>query len=156
MNYIIENETVYKIEKIGNAEIKSCFGAEKQLILTFETETEKVYEWQKFAPDKGEYIAYEECTETAEIEGKEYRAENGKIVVIKELSKSEVKVKELEGMLNSLGKQLSKEKIESIKKDKTILELGKHESKLSMDLMRMKNEVNAIKQALEKDKKGGE
>ena len=56
MNYIIENETVYKIEKIGNAEIKSCFGAEKQLILTFETETEKVYEWQKFAPDKGEYI----------------------------------------------------------------------------------------------------
>ena len=57
-------------------------------------------------------------------------------------------------MLASLGKQLSKEKIEGIKKDKTILELGKHESKLSMELMRVKNEVNAIKQAL--DKKGGE
>lgn len=61
---------------------------------------------------------------------------------------------EHEDMLASLGKQLSKEKIEGIKKDKTILELGKHESKLSMELMRVKNEVNAIKQAL--DKKGGE
>ena len=59
-------------------------------------------------------------------------------------------------MLNSLGKQLSKEKIENMKKDKTIAELGKHESKLSMELMQMKNEVNAIKQTLDKDKKGGE
>ena len=57
-------------------------------------------------------------------------------------------------MLASIGKQLSKEKIEGIKKDKTILELGKHESKLSMELMRVKNEVNAIKQTL--DEKGGE
>lgn len=61
---------------------------------------------------------------------------------------------EHEDMLASLGKQMSKEKIEGIKKDKTILELGKHESKLSIELMKMKNEVNAIKQAL--DKKGGE
>ena len=57
-------------------------------------------------------------------------------------------------MLATLGKQLSKEKIEGIKKDKTIWELGKHESKLSMELMKMKNEVNSIKQAF--DKKGGE
>ena len=65
-------------------------------------------------------------------------------------------MKELEEILNSLGKQLSKEKIENMKKDKIISELGKHESKLSMDLMRMKNEVNAIKQTFDKDKKGGE
>ena len=55
-----------------------------------------------------------------------------------------------------MGKHLSKEKIENMKKDKIISELGKHESKLSMDLMRMKNEVNAIKQTFDKDKKGGE
>ena len=70
------------------------------------------------------------------------------------LSLKDKALTEHEGMLASLGKQLSKEKIEGIKKDKTILELGKHESKLSVELMKMKNEVNAIKQAL--DKKGGE
>lgn len=70
------------------------------------------------------------------------------------LSLKDKALAEHEDMLASLGKQLSKEKIEGIKKDKTILELGKHESKLSMELMRVKNEVNAIKQAL--DKKGGE
>ena len=37
-----------------------------------------------------------------------------------------------------------------MKKDKTISELGKHESKLSMELMKMKNEVNELKQAFEK------
>lgn len=156
MKYIQENGFIYCVEQIGKAEIKSGIGNDKRLELISENNTEKIYQWQKFDLEKGEYIADEENSDKAEIDGKEYRAENGKIVVIKELSKSEVKVKELEGMLNSLGKQLSKEKIESIKKDKTILELGKHESKLSMDLMRMKNEVNAIKQALEKDKKGGE
>ena len=156
MKYIQENGFIYCVEQIGKAEIKSGIGNDKRLELISENNTEKIYQWQKFDLEKGEYIADEENSDKAEIDGKEYRAENGKIVVIKELSKSEVKVKELEGMLNSLGKQLSKEKIESIKKDKTILELGKHESKLSMDLMRMKNEVNARKQALEKDKKGGE
>ena len=71
-----------------------------------------------------------------------------------ELSLKDKTLAEHEDMLASLGKQLSKEKIEGIKKDKTILELGKHESKLSMEFMKMKNEVNAIKQTL--DKKGGE
>ena len=61
---------------------------------------------------------------------------------------------EHEDMLTSLGKQLSKEKIENMKKDKTILELGKHEAKVSMELMKMKNEVNSINQSL--DMKGGE
>lgn len=71
-----------------------------------------------------------------------------------ELSLKDKALNEHKDMLTSLGKQLSKEKIEGIKKDKIISELGKHESKLSMELMKMKNEVNAIKQAL--DKKGGE
>lgn len=66
-----------------------------------------------------------------------------------ELSLKDKLFNEHKDMLTSLGKQLSKEKIEGIKKDKTILELGKHESKISMELMRVKNEVNAIKQALE-------
>ena len=71
-----------------------------------------------------------------------------------QLSEKDKTVEELKEELNTLGKQLSKEKIEGIKKDKTISELGKHESKLSMELMKMKNDVNAIKGALEK--KGGE
>ena len=69
---------------------------------------------------------------------------------IKELQKKH----SLEAAIDSLGKQLSKEKIENMKKDKTIAELGKRESKLSIEFMKMKNELNTIKQAL--DKKGGE
>ena len=71
-----------------------------------------------------------------------------------ELSLKDKTLAEHEDMLTSLGKQLSKEKIENMKKDKTILELGKHEAKVSMKLMKMKNEVNSIKQSL--DMKGGE
>ena len=72
------------------------------------------------------------------------------------LSLKDKALTELKDMLATLGKQLVKEKIEGVKKDKTISELGKHETKLSMDLIRMKNEVNALKQSFEKDKKGGE
>ena len=156
MKYIQENGFIYCVEQIGKAEIKSGIGNDKRLELISENNAEKIYQWQKFDIEKGEYVADEENTDKAEIDGKEYRAEKGRIVVIKELSESEVKIKELEDTLNTLGKQLSKEKIEGIKKDKTISELGKHETKLSMDLMRMKNEVNALKQSFEKDKKGGE
>ena len=156
MKYIQENGFIYCVEQIGKAEIKSGIGNDKRLELISENNTEKIYQWQKFDIEKGEYVADEENTDKAEIDGKEYRAEKGRIVVIKELSESEVKIKELEDTLNTLGKQLVKAKIEGIKKDKTISELGKHETKLSMDLMRMKNEVNALKQSFEKDKKGGE
>lgn len=152
--YIIENEFVYQVEKTENFEIKAGIGKEKKLELVSETDTEKTYECQMFDLEKERYVTDEDNAETVEIDGKEYKADKGLIKVPKELSESEAKVKELEGLLNSLGKQLSKEKIEGIKKDKTILELGKHESKLSMELMKMKNEVNAIKQAF--DKKGGE
>ena len=156
MKYIQENSFIYCVEQIGKAEIKSGIGNDKRLELISENNAEKIYQWQKFDIEKGEYVADDENADKAEIDGKEYRAEKGRIVVIKELSESEVKIKELEDTLNTLGKQLVKEKIEGIKKDKTISELGKHETKLSMDLMRMKNEVNALKQSFEKDKKGGE
>lgn len=152
--YIIENSFVYQVEKTEHFEVKAGIGQETRIELISENDVEKLYECQKFDLTTERYVLDEENAETVEIDGKEYKADKGRIIVPKKLSESEVKVKELEGLLNSLGKQLSKEKIEGIKKDKTILELGKHESKLSMELMKMKNEVNAIKQLLEK--KGGE
>lgn len=152
--YIIEDSFVYQIEKTEHFEIKAGIGQETRIELISENDVEKIYEYQKFDLSAERYVLDEENAETIEIDGKEYKADKGRITVPKELSESEAKVKELEGLLNSLGKQLAKEKIEGIKKDKTIAELGKHESRLSMELMKMKNDVNAIKQALEK--KGGE
>jgi len=154
--YLIENSFVYQLEKTEHFEVKAGIGQEKRIELISENDVEKIYECQKFDLTVERYVLDEDNAETVEIDGKEYKADKGRITVPKELSESEAKVKELEGLLNSLGKQLSKEKIENMKKDKIISELGKHESKLSMDLMRMKNEVNAIKQTFDKDKKGGE
>lgn len=155
MSYIKENDTIYKVENIGGAEIKYSVGSEKRLELISESNTEKVYQWQKFDLDKGEYVV-DENMKIAEIEGKEYKVDKGKVIVPKELSEAESRIKHLEKTLSTLGKQLVKEKLEGIKKDKTISGLGKHETKLSMDLMRIKNEVNSLKQSFEKDKKGGE
>ena len=152
--YIIENSFVYQIEKTEHFEVKAGIGQETRIELISENDVEKIYKYQKFDLSAERYVLDEDNAETVEIDGKEYKADKGRITVPKELSESEAKVKELEELLNSLGKQLSKEKIENMKKDKTISELGKHESKLSMELMKMKNDVNAIKQALEK--KGGE
>ena len=152
--YIIENSFVYQVEKTEHFEVKAGIGQETRIELISENDVEKIYEYQKFDITAEKYVLDEDNAETVEIDGKEYKADKGRITVPKELSESETKVKELEEILNSLGKQLSKEKIENMKKDKTISELGKHESKLSMELMKMKNDVNAIKQALEK--KGGE
>lgn len=152
--YIIENSFVYQVEKTEHFEVKAGIGQETRIELISENDVEKIYEYQKFDLSAERYVLDEDNAETVEIDGKEYKADKGRITVPKELSESEAKVKELEGLLNSLGKQLSKEKIEGIKKDKVIFELGKHESKMTMELMKMKNDVNAIKQALEK--KGGE
>ena len=152
--YIIEDSFVYQVEKSEHFEVKAGIGQETRIELISENDVEKLYEYQKFDLTTERYVLDEDNAETVEIDGKEYKADKGRITVPKELSESEAKVKELEGLLNSLGKQLSKEKIEGIKKDKVISELGRHESKMTMELMKMKNEVNAIKQAL--DKKGGE
>ena len=152
--YIIEDSFVYQVEKTEHFEVKAGIGQETRIELISENDVEKLYEYQKFDLTTERYVLDEDNAETVEIDGKEYKADKGRITVPKELSESEAKVKELEELLNSLGKQLAKEKIEGIKKDKTISELGKHESKMTMELIKMKNDVNAIKQAL--DKKGGE
>jgi hypothetical protein len=152
--YIIEDSFVYQVEKSEHFEVKAGIGQETRIELISENDVEKLYECQKFDLTAEKYVLDEDNAETVEIDGKEYKADKGRITVPKELSESEAKVKELEELLNSLGKQLSKEKIEGIKKDKVISELGRHESKMTMELMKMKNEVNAIKQSLEK--KGGE
>lgn len=152
--YIIEDSFVYQFEKTEHFEIKAGIGQEKRVELISEDDVGKIYEYQKFDLTAEKYVLDEDNAETVEIDGKEYKADKGRFTVPKVLFESDAKVRELEGLLNSLGKQLAKEKIEGIKKDKTISELGKHESKLSMELMKMKNDVNAIKQALEK--KGGE
>lgn len=152
--YIIEDSFVYQVEKTEHFEVKAGIGQETRIELISEDDVEKIYECQKFDLTAERYALDEDNAETVEIDGKEYKADKGRITVTKELSESEAKVRELEELLNSLGKQLAKEKIEGIKKDKTISELGKHESKMTMELMKMKTDVNAIKQALEK--KGGE
>ena len=152
--YIIEDSFVYQVEKNERFEIKAGIGQEKRVELISEDDEEKVYECQKFDLTAERYVLDEDNAETVEIDGNEYKADKGRITVPKVLSESEAKVKELEELLNSLGKQLAKEKIENMKKDKTISELGRHESKMTMELMKMKNDVNAIKQELEK--KGGE
>ena len=152
--YIIEDSYVYQVEKTERFEVKAGIGQEKRVELISEDDVGQLYECQKFDLTAERYILDEDNAETVEIDGNEYKADKGRITVPKELSESEAKVKELEELLNSLGKQLSKEKIEGIKKDKVISELGRHESKMTMELMKIKNEVNTIKQAL--DKKGGE
>lgn len=146
--YIIEDSYVYQVEKTERFEIKAGIGREKRIELISEDDVEKIYECQKFDLTAEKYVLDEENAETVEIDGKEYKADKGKITVLKVLSESEAKVKELEELLNSLGKQLAKEKIENMKKDKTISELGKHESKLTFDIMRNKNDITAIKQLL--------
>ena len=152
--YIIEDSFVYQIEKTEHFEVKAGIGQETRIELISENDVEKLYECQKFDLIAEKYVLDEDNAETVEIDGKEYKADKGLIVVPKVLFESDVKVRELEGLLNSLGKQLAKEKIEGIKKDKIISELGKHESKMTMELMKMKNDVITIKQTLEK--KGGE
>lgn len=151
--YIIEDSFVYQIEKTEHFEVKAGIGQEKRIELISEDDVEKIYECQKFDLTAEKYVLDEDNAETVEIDGKEYKADKGRIIVPKELSESEVKVKELEGLLNSLGKQLAKEKLENMKKDKTISELGKHESKLTLDIMRNKSEINALKQLI--TEKGG-
>ena len=97
MNYSIENGNVYRIEKISSVEIKSCFGSEKQLALISESNTEKVFAWQKFDTEKGEYIPDTENTEPTNIDGKEYMPAEGKIIIEKVSAEAsaEMKIKQL-------------------------------------------------------------
>ncbi len=93
--YIIENEFVYQVEKTEHFEIKAGIGKEKKIELVSETETEKVYECQKFDFTKEKYVL-DEDTKTVEIDGKEYKTEKNKIIVKKELSETKARIKHLE------------------------------------------------------------
>lgn len=93
--YIIDKSFVYQIEKTEHYEIKAGIGPVKRLELISEDETVKNYELQQFSLEGGKYIIDEDYSETVEIDGKEYKADRGKIIVPKELSESKAKIKEL-------------------------------------------------------------
>ena len=93
--YIIEDSFVYHVEKTEHFEVKAGIGKEKKIKLVSETETEKVYECQKFDLTKEKYVL-DEDTKTVEIDGKEYKTEKNKIIVKKELSETKARIKHLE------------------------------------------------------------
>ena len=93
--YIIEDSFVYHVEKTEHFEVKAGIGKEKKIELVSETETEKVYECQKFDLTKGKYVL-DEDTKTVEIDSKEYKTEKNKIIVKKELSETKARIKHLE------------------------------------------------------------
>jgi hypothetical protein len=104
--YIIEDSFVYQVEKSEHFEIKVGIGQEKRIELISEDDVEKIYECQKFDLSAEKYVFDEDNAETVEIDGKEYKADKGRITVPKELSESEAKIKELE-------KELEKKDLEN-------------------------------------------
>lgn len=104
--YIIEDSFVYQVEKSEHFEVKAGIGQEKRVELISENDVEKLYECQKFDLTAEKYVLDEDNAETVEIDGKEYKADKGRIVVPKELSESEAKIKELE-------KELEKKDLEN-------------------------------------------
>lgn len=104
--YIIENSFVYQVEKTEHFEVKAGIGREKRIELISEDDVEKIYECQKFDLTAEKYVLDEDNAETVEIDGKEYKADKGRITVPKELSESEAKIKELE-------KELEKKDLEN-------------------------------------------
>ena len=123
MRYVIENETVYSLEQIGSAEIKASIGLEKRLWLISESDTEKVYQWQKFNTEKGEYVADEENTDTVSIDGKSYTPEKGKVVIKKEKTEAEKKIIEMELALAEMFETSQKLKEQGIQQSLAIAEL---------------------------------
>lgn len=75
------------------------------------------------------------------------------IIHIETSIKEKIKSKET---INNLGKQLAQEKLDGMKKDKIISEMGKHQTKLSFELMQTKGEVQSLKRQMEKITRGGE
>ena len=104
--YIIEDSFVYQVEKSEHFEIKAGIGQKKRIELISEDDVEKIYECQKFDLSAEKYVFDEYNAETVEIDGKEYKADKGRITVPKELSESEAKIKELE-------KELEKKDLEN-------------------------------------------
>ena len=104
--YIIEDSFVYQVEKTEHFEVKAGIGQEKRIELISEDDVERIYECQKFDLSAEKYVFDEDNAETVEIDGKEYKADKGRITVPKELSESEAKIKELE-------KELEKKDLEN-------------------------------------------
>ena len=104
--YIIEDSFVYQVEKTEHFEVKAGIGRETRIELISENDDEKLYEYQKFDLAAERYVLDEDNAETVEIDGKEYKADKGRITVPKELSESEAKIKELE-------KELEKKDLEN-------------------------------------------
>lgn len=104
--YIIEDSFVYQVEKTEHFEIKAGIGQEIRIELISEDDEEKVYECQKFDLTTERYVLDEDNSDSVEINGKEYKADRGKIIIPKELSESEAKIKELE-------KELEKKDLEN-------------------------------------------
>lgn len=104
--YIIEDSFVYQIDKTKHFEVKAGIGQETRIELISENDVEKIYEYQKFDLSAERYVLDEDNAETVEIDGKEYKADKGRITVPKELSESEAKIKELE-------KELEKKDLEN-------------------------------------------
>ena len=104
--YIIEDSFVYQVEKNEHFEVKAGIGQEKRIELISEDDVERIYECQKFDLSAEKYVFDEDNAETVEIDGKEYKADKGRITVPKELSESEAKIKELE-------KELEKKDLEN-------------------------------------------
>ena len=53
--------------------------------------------------------------------------------------------KRKQGVIAELGKQLSKEKLNSIKKDNLITSLGKKQAKSNFEIMQMQKEIKNLK-----------
>ena len=104
--YIIEDSFVYQVEKSEHFEVKAGIGRETRIELIAENDLEKLYECQKFDISAEKYVLDEDNAETVEIDGKEYKADKGRITVLKVLSESEAKIKELE-------KELEKKDLEN-------------------------------------------
>lgn len=104
--YIIEDSFVYQVEKTEHFEVKAGISRETRIELISENDVEKLYEYQKFDLAAERYVLDEDNAETVEIDGKEYKADKGRITVPKELSESEAKIKELE-------KELEKKDLEN-------------------------------------------
>lgn len=116
--YLIENSFIYLIEKREKSEVKVGIGSERRIELIFENEVEKVYQCQIFDIEKERYVADEENSETVEIEGKEYKADRGKIIIKKQPDETQKKLIEVETALievfeenQNLKKQISEQDI---------------------------------------------
>lgn len=132
ITYENENGSIMQIETLPNATIRVLIGSEKQLNLISETETEKIYKWQKFNFEKWVYEDDTENNDVARIDGREYTPRQGRVMVHKVTQES---------MFSSLGRQLAETKLENMKLNQFILSLAKESAKTKIEIMQLKKEI---------------